>query len=437
MNNLDLGTNEGFQVATSALSSTTSTLSQLAILFGRPPQEWDIEEASYNGVVFHVFVSKQIWNGALPQIQDMGGRRLAKYTFPYTDGQTTDDLGRAPESFDLEIIFYGNNYQTGLLALFEELQKPTPGELVHPIRGIVTCRMESYTLTHSHETNKAVKINLRLVEHNFDIASYGNYSVDTNVKSLLSDLAKGFQQLNALSNKLKGLINYVNNIINTLNAYVESFQDKTALAASNINTVFNKGTSTDIPTLKPVNLGGLIQVNTGDTASNNVSTVTTNIATVTTNTFSIATRANDPLLTIPVAQLTTATAIALAAQTVQKQVEDARTAGQTLIDNLSSVKENSAAIDTSVQTVDGSIGFYDEINEIKDIMVNLQKAFDYGLQQNKTRIIEYTTPREMSIREVAFENNISIENTTDIDILNAELLSVNNIPKNTVMRVPV
>lgn len=437
MSNIDLSTNTGFAQATGALQNMGNTFGTLALLFGRPPEEWDIEEASYNDVVFHVFVSKQPWNGALPQIQDSGGRRLAKFQFPYTDGQTTDDLGRAPESFDLEIILFGNNYIQGLRELFAELQKPTPGELIHPVRGTVVCRMESYTLTHSHDSNKAVKINLKLVEHNFDLASYGTIALDANVKSVLGDLAKAFQQISALLTKLKGLQNFVNSVINTATAFVENMQNLLALSASNINTVFNKSSSQDIPTLKPTNLGGLLQVNSTLSATAAITTVTSNIATITNDIYTIATRINDPYTKIPVEQLTAATAIALAAQTVQKQIEDTRTAAEETITYLSAIQANATTIDTSVQTVDGSIVFYDEIKQIRKMMVDLQKAFELGLQQNRTRIIEYTTSRVMSLREVAFANNISLENISDIDILNPELLSVNYIPKNTVLKVPV
>ena len=58
---------------------------------GQDAGDWDIQEASYNNVVFHVFASKQIYNGAISQINDSGGRRKVKYQFPYQDGQTTDD----------------------------------------------------------------------------------------------------------------------------------------------------------------------------------------------------------------------------------------------------------------------------------------------------------------------------------------------------------
>lgn len=434
---IDLGTVPGFDLATGSLAASTNALSQLALLFGRPPAEWDIVEASYNDFIFHVFVSKVQWNGALPQIQDSGGRRIATFKYPYVDGQTTDDLGRTPEAFDLEIIFFGDQYLQGYTGLMSELQKPTPGDLIHPVRGPVTCRMESYSALHSCEANKAVKLNVRLVEHNFELASYGTIALDKNTKSLLGELAKAFQYVNALANKVRGLVGFVNSVIAVGTSLIENFQNLMALAVSNVNTVFNQGSNTDIPTITPTNLGGLLKVSTATTtASQAVAQVATNIATVTNDVFSIATTTNDPFLLIPVDQLSASTAVALAAQTVAKQIAEARQAGQDLIAYLSAIAPSASSVDTTTQTVAGSIGFYEEILQVKRMLVALQNAFEEGLKQNNARIIEYTTPRIMSIREVAFANNISLDKTTDIDILNPELLSVNFIPKSTILKVP-
>jgi prophage DNA circulation protein len=437
MSNFDLGTVPGFTAATSSLSSLTSGASQLALLFGRKPEEWDIEEASYNDVIFNVMTSKVAWQGAVSSVNDSGGRRLAKYQFAYKDGQTTDDLGRAANTFDIEIFFYGDNYLEGMVSLFDELNKPQAGTLIHPVRGELLCKMESYSMTHAAESRKAVKINLRLTEHNFDIDSYETIGTADNYKSVLGELAKAFQYLNNLVTKIKGLVQFINNIRNVALALIEDLQNIMALTCSNINTVFNKGQSTDIPTIKPVTFGGLLQVESGLTASGAVAKISSNISTITNSRYSLATRINDPFVKVPIDSLTAPAAIALAATTVQKQVEDTRAAAQTAIDYLSAMQTNSLTVDTTTQTVDGAIEFWDDIMAIKRMLVNLQKAFEQGLAQNKARIIEYTVPYDMSIRMVAFNNGISVEDTNDIDIMNPELLSVNLIPKGTVLKLAV
>ncbi len=73
-------------------------------------QYWLLTEGSYKGggkdgqrVVFHVMTSVLDYNGAVARVVDKGGRRKAKIGFPYVDGQTTDDLGRKAENFEVDI----------------------------------------------------------------------------------------------------------------------------------------------------------------------------------------------------------------------------------------------------------------------------------------------------------------------------------------------
>ena len=133
MSRFDLGSSADFSRLT---QQSLGSVSQL--IDGRDPGLWDLLEGSYNGVLFHVFRSKVDWQGALSQIQDAGGRRKVKYQYPYRDGQTTDDLGRKPGSFTMEIVIHGLRYMRGLAALEREFDKPTPGTLIHPIRGQMT-----------------------------------------------------------------------------------------------------------------------------------------------------------------------------------------------------------------------------------------------------------------------------------------------------------
>jgi prophage DNA circulation protein len=199
---LDLAKNADFALATG------SGISTVANLFGRDPSEWDIEEASYNAVVFHVFKSKVDWGGAVPSIRDRGGRRIVRFAFPYRDGGTTDDLGRTAETFDVEAVLYGDNYTSGLRALFAELQKPQPGLLVHPVRGVVECKMLDYELTHSHDQRKAVTLRITFVEHNFTLAEYGKPITTKNFKSLLSDVLRVFTAIQNAVNKVWPLMGY-------------------------------------------------------------------------------------------------------------------------------------------------------------------------------------------------------------------------------------
>ena len=136
MKPIDLGTASGFALATQGAASSVMSL------LGYDPSMWDIAEASYEGVVFHVFAVKDgvDYNAALSRISDAGGRRKAKFMFPYQDGQIMDDLGRLPETFSIEALIFGPNYKAALDKLMKKLQQPQPGKYLrcHGYAGSAT-----------------------------------------------------------------------------------------------------------------------------------------------------------------------------------------------------------------------------------------------------------------------------------------------------------
>jgi len=77
------------------------------------------------------------------------------------------------------------------------------------------------------------------------------------------------------------------------------------------------------------------------------------------------------------------------------------------------------------------LAFETQILDIKRIAILLQEAYDIGSAQAKLGIKTYTTPKLMSLREVAFVNNLDVEDVGMLDLLNAELDSVNYIPSGT------
>jgi hypothetical protein len=428
------------------LLATGSSVATLAQLFGKNPGEWDIEEASYNNVPFHVFQSKVSWGGALPSIRDTGGRRLAKFKFPYKDGQTTDDLGREAETFEVDCVLFGDTYTTGLKILMSQLQAPIPGTLIHPVRGKVTCKMQSYELIHSHEQRKAVQIKITFAEHNFSLASYGKTADIKNVKSLLANLLSAYAALNNLINKIKALVNLINSIKalleDSINAYLAAFQS----TIIDINQVFNNGSSIDIPTLVPVNQGGVLLPD----------------GTLSSTTFPAATNPNDPFVSIPVTQIQAAIAATqklytddtvanilatLAAITAQNKINSCRILADTLIKMLSAAKFNSSELltvgivngtnETTLTDSDGSLEFYNEILDIKRGLILMQQAYEQGAAQAQIGIRRYTTPRLMTVREVAFANEIDPDRSIEIDILNPDLESLNYIEAGLEILVPL
>jgi hypothetical protein len=441
------------------LLATGSSVSTIANLFGRNPEEWEIEEGSYNGVPFHVLTSPVSWGGALPSIRDQGGRRLAKFTFPYRDGQTTDDLGRTAESFDCEIILFGDSYVAGLKILMGQLQSPKPGLLIHPVRGVVRCKMQSYELTHSHEQRKAVAIRVTFVEHNFSLASYGKISTKKTFRSILSSALQAYSAFQSAINKIKSVQNLFNTLKNQLETLYESYDAAFTDTAVSINTIFNQNESIDFPNLLPVNKGGVFNQD----------------GTLVGSVWPVALNPNDPFRQVPIAQIQAQVSaaqalfnsqlysadeatlsgltgvdgtnvgfqayanVAIAIQSIisQNKINSTRVLAEELIQTLSATKFSATDFQPLGTDSDGSLEFYDQIMDLKRSVILLQEAYDQGSAQANIGLKSYTTPRAMSIREIAFANGIDPERSLEIDLLNPELATVNNIASGTEVFVPL
>jgi len=457
---LDLAKTADFALAT---GSSVATIAQL---FGRNPADWDIEEASYNGIPFHVFKSKVAWAGALPSIKDRGGRRLAEFQFPYRDGQTTDDLGRAPESFEVEAVLFGESYTTGLIALFEGiggidgLQSPRPGLLVHPVRGVVQCKMRDYELTHSHDNRKAVMVRITFVEHNFTLAEYGRINTTRNFKSLLSDVLAVFNAIQNAVNKVRAAQNIINTIKNEITNLYEAYQEAFLDTAVSINTVFNQGESLDIPSLLPVNQGGVFAddgtlissrfpsaVNPGDPYRN--VPITKIQAAVAANEALFASQISEtqgelegtttPEQTAAFVGLQAIASVsaAVAAIVVQNKINSTRALAQTLIDSISAITFDFPNLAELGTDSDGALEFYTEILDVKRSAILLQNAYELGAEQAQVGVRRVTVQKTLSIRELAFDSGIDPERSLEIDLLNPELDSVNHIVAGTEVLLPI
>jgi prophage DNA circulation protein len=377
---------------------------------GRDPNQWDLLEGSYNGVVFHVFKSKINWQGALSKIQDSTGRRKVKYQFPYRDGQTTDDLGRKPNSFQMEILLFGLRYKEGFSQLLTEFDKPTPGKLIHPIRGGLTVAVDDVQISYTSDQRKAVVLNVTFIEHNFTVGDLSTLK-DTSVKSKLADALKAFQKLDALITAIENSTLFVRGVKNFLQGLINSYKTDTGLVLASLNVTFNLGATTgssvDIPSLLPTNQGGT-RNSDGTLESDN---------------FVVVRSVSDPFNSVPLELLTPTSVQALAVQQLKKQIETLRT--------------DAANIISEIAANGGELELFDNILNLRQTVILIQDAFEAGAVSSKATVIDYVTPRVMSLREVAFENGVDVNRVQDLDILNPSLLSTNFIPSGVLLKVPV
>ena len=301
MGKFDLNNAADFARATDSFGASI-----LSTFTSRGVTEWVLQEAQYisgvnpsNIAKFHIFKSAADYNGALSQISDSGGRRLAKFQFPYVDGQLTEDMGAKAETFSLDIVLFGNNYMEAFNQLFTILNEPVPGKLVHPIRGPIICKMDSYENVHKGEERKAVTIRLNFETHTFNAIKL-TQNASTTAPTLISRLAQSFVKIENAINAVQGAYILVNStklqITGLLSAYSQSY----ALLCSQLNTTFNSGNA--IPAVQPTQSGGVLS-SSGQ---------------IVTNATSVATSPDDPLQSVPSSVLTSQLGTAQAANQIQQ-----------------------------------------------------------------------------------------------------------------------
>lgn len=380
----------------------------------RGSREWLIEEGSYqsgvdptNIMVFHVFRSAKDYNGALSQVTDTGGRRKAKFIFPFKDGQLTADMGREAESFQLEILIHGDNYLAAFNDLLRILNEPTPGTLTHPVRGKITCGMEHYEIIHQDSQRKAAAIRLTMTEHSLEALALKK-APDKTAPSLLSKLSGAFTKIESAINTVQGAVFLVQSVKNQIVQGLKDYQNAYAKIAGNMNQTFNPGGN--IPALLPTQSAG----------TQNAS------GQIVTNSVTVAASPNDPLQSLPPSLVSTELQQALAIDHIQKDLQNTR--------------DQVAASITALEEAgngQGAFEFFDNIIDLRTTANDLQNAFEAGKQSSQARIVDYITPQVMSIREVGFANGILPDQSNEIALLNPELDSLNFIAQGTTVRVAV
>ena len=406
---------------------TASSGAALASLFnGGQPSQWKIFEASYisnstlNGdnpnnplpgrrIAFHVFESAVNYNAGLDTVTDQVGRRVVERRYPYKDGQTTEDMGRSPSSYTLNAIIHGDNYLDAYSDLIQEFNQPTPGVLTHPIFGDVSVKFKEMTQTHKSDTRKAIALQIHFVEHTFDVVTQNSRIGDKAVQGKLTKLLDTFKNLDALATKVEATIFAARTVKNTVLGIIDDYQSFFANLASNNNVTFNPNPES-YPALLPVNLGGNLNED---------------------GTFASVTQASirsvsDPFNSVPVSLVSDALTQALASEQITRDLQTLWDKGGNLIANLKAVGGGVGALE-----------FYDDIQNIRQSLIDQQATLEAGIASSRARIVQYVTPRVMSIREVAFANGLSPDRAIEIDLLNPNLLSVNFIEKGTTVKVAI
>lgn len=403
MSGFDLNTIPGFEAITSLTGGLGGLLGSLT---GAIAQNWDIQEASYghNGkqILFHVFKSSTDYNAAVGDVHDASGHRKIPIVFPYQDGQSSDDLGRKGEVFEFNVLIFGPQYKAQYQKLLKELNDPTPGTLIHPVRGSLTVAAEEWDVVHASDKRQAVALKIRFIEHSFSV-DYSTIPASKNVPSALTT-ALGFLSLISKVLTAAQSIEFVaKNTTNLVAALIGQYQTGYTATLSQLNQTFNPNSNAAIPTLLPTVAGQDPSVYTLAGSAND------------------AFQATSPLVASQSVQLTAA----LASQQAVDSVAALCTLLNTYVTQIEATEQGQ-----------GALIFYDQVISMKQSIIALQEMLEVGLQTSSNTVVTYKLPRDMSVREVCFANGLFPDNSYDLEVLNPQLLSVNLIPKGTIVQVP-
>lgn len=388
-----------------ALASASSALTSLA---GAISKEWDIDEGSYghdgNQILFHVFkTATDNFDAAVDQVQDTAGRRKIPLIFPYTDGQSTDDIGRNGEMFDINVLIFGTKYKNQYKALLKELNDPRPGNLIHPVRGKITVAAADWVTTHSSDKKQAVALRIRFIEHSFSV-SFSSIPDSKDVSSALTSAIAFIASIANAVTLVQSIGFIAANTINLVSALLGKNGSDYADTLSKLNQTFNPNTQGLIPGLSPTVAG------------------------------------QDPTLFNVAGSPGSTFAGTQSVQTAQaSQQLTSALAAQQAIDTVAALRTSIASSITQIAATEagqGSLIFYDQILLLKQSIVSITNVLNLGLQSSNNQIINYMTPRDMSVREVCFANGLRPDSSYDVEILNPGLLSMNMIPKGTLVQVP-
>lgn len=116
-------------------------------------------DASFRGVVFDC-----------QRTDDAIERDVARYSYPYVDGEDIVDLGQKANELSLTAVFWGDDYETKLKNFLGALAIKGAGELIHPVFG----SMPKMQFLGGHVSHDAENVDHCLVELRFAASTPSN-----------------------------------------------------------------------------------------------------------------------------------------------------------------------------------------------------------------------------------------------------------------------
>ena len=95
---------------------------------------------------------------------DTLSRALVEHSYPYREGAEVEDMGANATRISLRAVFFGPDYERGMLAFLEAIAATGAGELSHPIYGRRRVQVASCRDTFDAESPDSVQFEVEFVE---------------------------------------------------------------------------------------------------------------------------------------------------------------------------------------------------------------------------------------------------------------------------------
>ena len=412
--------------------SILDTLGAFKTTYGKPSKgTWNLDRGVYRNsrgveIVFFYAESNSAESKtnmtAVDSINDSGGKRLAVYEYPYVDGQRVADLGRKGETMSFNIKFFGTNYQQRMKEFIDVVLNDSGGsnvpQLIHPVRGTFNVRFRDYEFVHKYDEWNAITIKATFIEDNqgkIQARSDQTQTPDAALSSNLDTFARGVTSITATITSVTSLLGLPASIkaemLQRLSSITAAFS---ALLGQLAATFSSSSVIQTIASQSPTLITDIISISSGTVAS--ASGVTANIPPVFQAGLTPSTQAS-----------VTANA---AAYTSANQITP-----QHAVFKTNQIRQSISAAILDCRNQLSNSGYDIEIN-YRQMAVQLQTAVEVCLTASQKSIVYYITPRAMSLRQVAFMNQLSYDRQNDIEALNPYLPSVNYIPAGYTVIVP-
>lgn len=113
----------------------------------------DLLDASFRGVAFEV-----------ESVDDNGEKSLALHEYPYRAGANIEDLGRKARIIPVRALIWGDDYAERLQKLIAAFESSGPGELIHPVYGVVNVVIRKWEVHEEAERPDYAALSFEAVE---------------------------------------------------------------------------------------------------------------------------------------------------------------------------------------------------------------------------------------------------------------------------------